>query len=200
MRNPLKYLLLAFFVIMAGGVVFWNYADDPEYTLKEAASLGRYARYDDLIKQAAARYDVQPELIKAIVWRESRFQPQKVGSEGERGLMQVTEDAAADWAQAEKIATFTPTDLFDPKVNLDAGTWYLKRALTQWAGKDDPVPFALAEFNAGRTRVRRWVNDSKSKETAGAAEFQQTMDFPGTKTYVAGIMSRAQYYKLHGEF
>ena len=39
--------------------------------------------------------------------------------------MQITENAAIDWARAEKIQTFVSSDLFDPKVNIEAGTWYL---------------------------------------------------------------------------
>ena len=45
-------------------------------------------------------------LVKAVVWRESRFDPKKRGSHGERGLMQVTERAANEWARENKVAGF----------------------------------------------------------------------------------------------
>lgn len=99
---------------------------------------------------------MNPALVKAVIWRETRFQPQMQGNHGERGLMQITEVAAADWVKAEKVETFVPTDLFDPKTNIEIGTWYLGRAMKHWAHKDDPIPFALSEYNAGRTRVKRW--------------------------------------------
>jgi soluble lytic murein transglycosylase len=67
-------------------------------------------------------------LVKAVVWRESRFDPRKYGSAGERGLMQVSEKAADEWARENKIDTFRAEQLFDPKTNLEAGTWYLCRA------------------------------------------------------------------------
>jgi soluble lytic murein transglycosylase len=67
-------------------------------------------------------------LVKAVVWRESRFDPRKCGSAGERGLMQVSEKAADEWARENKIDTFRAEQLFDPKTNLEAGTWYLCRA------------------------------------------------------------------------
>jgi Soluble lytic murein transglycosylase and related regulatory proteins (some contain LysM/invasin domains) len=198
-----KFLAAMVLLIALGGgatALFWLTAEDPEYRLQELVFRNRYRRYDDLILQASARYGVPPELIKAVIWRESRFHPDKTGQHGERGLMQITEGAAADWARVEKIETFVPTDLFDPKVNIEAGAWYLKKALDHWASKDDPVPFALAEYNAGRTRVKRWVNDSGRGETAGASDLRTAMDFPATKSYIASITARQQFYKRRGEF
>jgi soluble lytic murein transglycosylase len=198
-----KFLAVFALLIVLGAAVagiFWLVVEDPEYRLQEMAFAERYRRYDDLIVQASARYGVPPELIKAVIWRESRFHPDKTGQHGERGLMQITEGAAADWARVEKIETFVPADLFDPKVNIEAGAWYLKKALDHWAAKDDPVPFALAEYNAGRTRVKRWVNDSGRGETAGADDLQTAMDFPATKSYIAAITARQDFYERRGEF
>lgn len=199
MRKPL-IVLIALLLGVGAGAVLWTAVEDPEYRVKELFSFGRYHRYDDLIREAASRHGVDPGLIKAVIWRESRFHPEKIGQHGERGLMQITENAAADWVQAEKIRTFVPTDLFDPKVNIDAGTWYLKRALGHWSSRDDAIPFALAEYNAGRTRVKRWVRDSTAGEAAGATEMQAAMDFPATKAYIATIMLRYDYYRRHGAF
>lgn len=200
MKKPLLIpaILIGLAAVLAGG--FWMRADDPSYQFQEMASLGRYGAQDELIAAAANRYKVEPELLKAIIWRESRFQPDKTGTRGERGLMQITEPAARDWADAEKIETFVPTDLFDPKVNIEAGAWYLKRALEHWGAKDAPIPFALAEYNAGRTRVHRWVKDSGRGAVAGAEDLQTAMDFPGTKSYIASIMDRYDFYKRRGEF
>ncbi len=146
MKKSLAASLALLLVLAAGLFVYIITSEDPPYLLRETIFSWRYKRYDDLIRQASERYGVAPELIKAVIWRESQFRPEKVGSQGERGLMQITENAAADWARAEKIQTFVSTDLFDPKVNIEAGTWYLNRALTHWSAKDNPVPFALAEY------------------------------------------------------
>ncbi len=200
MKRILVALALAAVLGAAAAGIFWFTADDPEYRAQEIVFASRYGRYDSLIARAAGRYKVPPELIKAVIWRESRFQPDKTGQHGERGLMQITEGAAADWARAEKIETFVPTDLFDPKVNIEAGAWYLKKALDHWSAKDNPLPFALAEYNAGRTRVKRWVVDSGRGETAGAIDLQTAMDFPATKSYIAAIAARRDFYERRGEF
>ncbi|HEY5814432.1 MAG TPA: lytic transglycosylase domain-containing protein [Terrimicrobiaceae bacterium] len=200
MKKYLVASLVVFALLIAAASVYLMTSEDPSYLLRETIFSWRYRKYDDLIRQASARYGVAPELIKAVIWRESQFQPHKVGAQGERGLMQITENAAIDWSRAEKIQTFVSTDLFDPKVNIEAGTWYLNRALTHWSNKDNPLPFALAEYNAGRTRVRRWVQDSGMGATAGAIDLQAAMDFPTTKSYVATIIARYDFYKRRGEF
>lgn len=183
-----------------GGALFFYLVEDAEYRAQEIVFAQRYGKYDPLIIQASLRYGVPPELIKAVIWRESRFQPEKVGTQGERGLMQIMEPAASEWAKAEKIETFAPTDLFDPKTNIEAGTWYLAKALSHWSTKDNAIPFALAEYNAGRSRVQRWVRDSGRGLQAGAEDMQLAMDFPLTKSYISSIVARYDAYKKRGEF
>lgn len=200
MKSLSTFAVVALVLAAIAGGVLWMVAEDPEYQFKEAVAFGRYRQYDPLILDASKKYGVPPELIKAVIWRETRFQPDKIGSHGERGLMQITENAAADWARAEKNTSFVPTDLFDPKTNIEAGTWYLNRALSHWSARDDAVPFALAEYNAGRTRVNRWVKDSGQGETTSADEMQAAMDFPMTKSYIAAIVARYDFYKRKPEF
>ena len=171
-----------------------------DYVFQELIFHERFSRYDALIAQAAARQGVSPSLVKALIWRETRFQPQRQGAHGERGLMQITEVAAADWVKAQKVETFAPTDLFDPKTNIEIGTWYLGRAMRHWAHKDDPVPFALAEYNAGRTRVKRWERSSGLMPAFTAEDLKAVMDFPLTKQYVASIIERYHHYRQRGEF
>jgi len=187
-------------IALLGAVAFWIASNYRAYEVQELIFTNRYQRYDSLIEQAARRYHVSPSLIKAVIWRESRFQPDMRGNAGERGLMQITEIAAKDWSVAEKIETFSPPDLFDPKTNIDAGTWYLSRALKHWAAKDDPIPFALAEYNAGRMRVKRWERDAKDGVEFTADDLRATMDFPSTRNYITAIMDRYQAYLKRRDF
>src|SRR5205085_1642532 len=99
------------------------------------------------------------------------------------------------WAAAEKVETFMPTDLFDPKTNLEVGTWYFKKALDRWKQKDDPVPFALAEYNAGRARVDRWVAASARHGEVNSGDFLPAIDFPTTRRYVDDIVARYHFYQ-----
>ena len=171
---------------------------DPYYALQEWIYGRRYASFDEQIVRSGKRYGVDPMLVKAIVWRESRFSPEMVGTSGERGLMQVTEAAGRDWARAEKIETFAPTDLFDPQTNLNAGTWYVSKAAERWKAKDDPLPFTLAEYNAGRRRVDRWISEAKKQDQVTSAEFLRAMDFPNTRRYVDEVTARYRFYQKRG--
>ena len=187
-------LLLVFAALAAAGLVLWT-APDPVYTLQSWLATGRFSAYDALIADAARKHGVDPLLVKAMVWRESGFEPSKVGTSGERGLMQVGEAAAQDWARAEKIETFVPTDLFDAKTNLEVGTWYCKKALERWQAKANPVPFALAEYNAGRVRVDRWVVATERGEEATAEQLVRVIDFPTTRKYIEDITARQRLYQ-----
>ena len=169
---------------------------DPFYTVYEWLSPARFQQYDQLIHAVAAANELDPMLVKAVVWRESRFDPQKLGGAGERGLMQVSEIAARDWAKENRVENFRVEELFDPKTNLEAGTWYLHRAMEHWQKARDPVPFALAEYNAGASRAQRWAGGNGAPISAVA--FQGNIDFPGTKKYVGSILERYRFYQRRG--
>jgi soluble lytic murein transglycosylase len=183
-------LLLAVNVALA--VVLWR-SGDPGYRLQELLAFGRYREHDELITRIATKQGVDPMLVKAVVWRESRFSPGKIGAAGERGLMQVGEAAAKEWAAAHKVEVFVYADLFDAKTNLEAGTWYLARALDYWKDRDDPLPFALAEYNAGRSRVEKWAVDG-----ANAAEMLDQAARGSARHYVDDVISRYQNYRRLG--
>lgn len=143
-------------------------------------------RYDHHIKTAAVKYDVDPALVKALVWRESRFKEDARGGAGEIGLMQIRDLAAQEWARAEKIPDFTHENIIHPGSNVLAGTWYLSKMLKRYTHTDDPVPFALADYNAGRTKVREWL---KGAAETNSAAFLEVMSYPGTKDYIRTIMT-----------
>jgi soluble lytic murein transglycosylase len=133
-------------------------------------------------------------LVKAVAWRESRFDARKVGTTGERGLMQVSAKAANEWAHQNKIADFNFDQLFDPKNNLEAGSWYLRRALDRWQNEQEPLAFALAEYNAGPSRAQRWVG----ADGITTNQFLDNIDFPVTRSYVQSILKRYAFYKRRG--
>ncbi len=187
-------------VLLAAGVGIGLLAlrsGDPFYTLFEWLSPARFQQYDHLIHAVAAANKLDPMLVKAVVWRESRLDPQKLGGAGERGLMQVSEIAAREWAEANKVENFRVEELFDPKTNLQAGAWYLGRAAQHWKQAADPTPFALAEYNAGASRAQRWAGGT-GKDPISARAFQKNIDFPGTKKYVESILDRYHFYKQRG--
>ncbi len=196
-RFLFKLILCVLLALTVGFGYLAVRSGDPLYTIYEWISPARFQQYDKLISSIAAQQRLDPMLVKAVVWRESRFDPQKYGTAGERGLMQVSGKAAHEWAQENKIDNFHDEDLFDPKTNLEAGTWYLRRALNHWQIQPDPLPFALAEYNAGASRAQRWVGQSETAPISRKA-FLRRIDFPGTRKYAESIIERYEFYRRRG--
>jgi soluble lytic murein transglycosylase len=149
-------------------------------------------RHDQVILAAAQRYGVEPALVKAVVWRESRFQASARGRSGEFGLMQIREDAALEWVQAERVDSFVPEHLFDPATNTLAGTWYLRKCLRRFGHTDNPVPYALAAYNAGPAQALRW---GTGPAATNSAAFMAQIGFPMTQRYVRAVVGRRDHYR-----
>ncbi len=101
------------------------------------------ANIDQLVEEAASRFQVDPELIHAIIRVESDYDPQAVSSKGAMGLMQLIP------ATAQRFGVANP---FDPKQNLEGGVNYLKYLLDLFGGD---LPLSLAAYNAGEHTVQR---------------------------------------------
>ena len=192
-----KLILVMLLALGAGFAYLALRSGDPAYTFYEWISPARFQRYDGLIQSVAAAHHLDPMLVKAIVWRESRFDPEKFGTAGERGLMQVSDKAADEWARENKIDNFRGEELFDPQKNLEAGTWYLQRAFQHWEQQPEPMPFALAEYNAGASRAQRWAGGEQAPAMTAKA-FLNNIDFPNTRKYVDSIIARFRFYKSRG--
>lgn len=152
----------------------------------------RERRFDNIILQASLEHEVDPALVKAVVWRESRFNAKAKGRVGELGLMQLRQAAASDWAAAERIPHFAFEQLVDPMTNTMAGTWYLSRLLKRYERTDNPVAYALADYNAGRKNVLRWITGAA---LTNASVFTSQITFPGTRDYIETVQKQRDQYR-----
>ena len=129
-----------------------------------------------------------------------------VGAAGENVISGATLNGVVGFAAVDdvvtliaenRIAGFNADQLFDPKTNLEAGTWYLHRATQRWSHQSDPTPFALAEYNAGASRAQRWSGGNSLTEIP-ERQFLQKIDFPTTRRYVESIIDRYKFYQRRG--
>ena len=150
-------------------------------------------KYDPQINAAAKRYAVDPLLVKAVIWQETRFHPDRRGRAGEIGLMQLQEAAAFDWANSEHVQNFSHEHCFDPGTNVLAGTYYLGKLLKRYTRTDNPIPFALADYNAGRGHLLKWNGGAAATNSVA---FIAQIGFPNTKAYVKSVMRRYALYKF----
>ena len=140
-------------------------------------------RHEDIIRQQAADQDVEAELIAAVIYAESGFVDQ-TSHAGARGLMQVTPETANGIEQRSGGTTFDPeTDLSDPQINIQYGTYYLDELLVKYGGNEVA---ALAAYNAGPGNVDDW----------GGAELEaEDIEFAETREYVEKVLTKRDEYR-----
>ncbi len=147
--------------------------------------------YDDIILETSERYAVDPALVKAVIWRESRFRPYARGKAGEIGLMQIMPDqAVVDWAKRFRVPVPSRGALFAPRLNIEIGTWYLGNAIRRWADYKDGLALALCEYNAGIKRANAWKPVDKN------GDVRERITISSTLSYVNTILSQYEDYKV----
>jgi soluble lytic murein transglycosylase-like protein len=102
------------------------------------------ARYRDLIRAAAARHALAPELVESVIRVESNFEARAVSPKGARGLMQLMPATAA---------TLGVRNVFDVRQNIEGGVRHLRHLLDRYSGN---LVLALAAYNAGVEAVTRY--------------------------------------------
>jgi len=149
-------------------------------------------RYEDIIRQQAAEENLDPALIAAVIYEESRFRDQ-TSRAGARGLMQITPATADFIAQDSGGVEFTQADLATPQVNISYGAYYLRYLLDRY---DDDTELAAAAYNAGETNVNGWI-----AEAGGVDDFDPSQDipFPETSHYVENVIERQAEYRKNYE-
>jgi soluble lytic murein transglycosylase len=118
-------------------------------------------KYEGIIEGHARNYDLEPALIAAVIYRESKFDARAGSNAGAIGLMQLTPATAEGIALRTGGTGFELSDLYDPELNVRYGSWYLRHLLDTYHGD---VRKALAAYNGGRGNVERGVIYPETKE------------------------------------
>jgi soluble lytic murein transglycosylase len=147
-------------------------------------------RHDDIIRQQAADKNLDPALIAAVIYEESRFRDQ-TSRAGARGLMQITPETADFIARRSGGVLFRQADLATPQINISYGAWYLRYLIDHYDGSET---LAVAAYNAGQTNVDGWV-----ERAGGPGNFEAARDvpFPETRAYVENVEERRGEYRDH---
>ena len=146
-------------------------------------------RYTALLREEAAKNDVDKYLVAALIKAESNFTADAISSADARGLMQLTDDTARYCADQLGI-DLSDSDIYDPEINIKLGVYYLKLMLERFDGNED---LAAAAYNAGEGNVANWLSDP-SYSTDGVN--LDAIPYSETENHVKKIAFYKQIYKL----
>jgi soluble lytic murein transglycosylase len=136
------------FALVLAGVGLYVVNEKPELYERVRYPL----RYEQIVTGHARNYDLEPHLVAAVIYQESKFDADAVSSSGAVGLMQLLPSTAQGIADRTGGSGWHEQDLLDPELNVRYGSWYLRHLLDKY----DDEELALAAYNAGQTNVDRW--------------------------------------------
>jgi soluble lytic murein transglycosylase len=145
-------------------------------------------RYPDVIQQQAAEKHLDPALIAAVIYAETKFEPRDSAA-GAIGLMQVMPQTASFLARRSGATTFRTSDLGNPRVNIAYGSYYLRYLLDEYHGN---LTLALAAYNGGESNVDRWV---AAAHADGQSLTVDGIPFPETRAYVSRVLGAEKQYR-----
>jgi soluble lytic murein transglycosylase len=154
---------------------FWKLA----FPLPYRADLERFAKQNNL----------DPFLVAALARQESEFNPKAVSGVSARGLTQIMPATGRQLSRQLKIKPYSTARLFQPQVNLQFGSYYLRSVADSLEGRWEA---ALAAYNAGLSRAKAWSTWGEFREPA---EFVETVPYAQTREYIQIVLRNAAIYR-----
>jgi soluble lytic murein transglycosylase len=148
------------------------------------------APFRDVVVRASKQQKLDPRLVLSIMRQESGFNPRAKSGAGARGLLQMTPDIAAKYAEQVKLSKVTEDDLYKPEVNLLVATAYLAELSRMFPGLPEAV---AASYNGGEDNVARWVVRAVHKDRG---IFASEVGFTESKDYVNRVLANYRAYKI----
>jgi soluble lytic murein transglycosylase len=136
-------------------------------------------RYESIVAAHAENYRLEPALLAAVIYQESKFRANARSGSGAVGLMQLLPATAQGIADRTGGAAYVEGDLLDPELNVRYGSWYLRHLLDKYG----ELELALAAYNAGQTNVDRWRQRGVG------------IQFPETRAYVEDVQELREIYR-----
>jgi soluble lytic murein transglycosylase len=149
--------------LLVGGVSLYALETEPAWYLRVRYPL----EYEQLVRGHADNYGLQPQLLAAVIYQESKFDASAVSRSGAVGLMQLLPSTAQGIADRTGGHGWHERDLLKPELNVRYGAWYLRHLLDKY----DDERTALAAYNAGQGQVDEW------RERGVAIQFAETRHY-----------------------
>lgn len=191
-RRGARVRLKALMVLVICGLAAYLVAPLFEKAIQE---LTLPLQYQGIIRRQAAAKGLDPALIAAVIYAETRFDA-RTSPTGAVGLMQIEPATAEFLARRSGGSSFTVGDLGTPAINIAYGSYYLRYLLDEFAVSGQPVQttviLALAAYNGGETNVEHWLQGAQARGqrfTVGDIPFSQT------RAYVQTVLRAQRQYR-----
>jgi soluble lytic murein transglycosylase len=164
----------ALVAVVAAAFLYVNESTPPWYE-----RLRYPLHYAEFVRVHAREHNLDPALMAAVIYQESKFDRTAKSSSGAIGLMQLTPDTAHGIAVRTGGSAFHTRDLYDADINIRYGAWYLHNLFRKYGSEK----LVLAAYNAGQGNVDRWRANG------------QPIQFPETKAYVKRVEDLKNVYR-----
>jgi len=171
-------------VLAVASAAAWVVESEPDWYLRTRYPL----EYAHIVRGHARNHDLDPALLAAVVYVESRFDPNARSEAGAVGLMQLLPATAKGIALRTGGTHFVVADLRDPEINVRYGSWYLDHLRDQYGD----TKLALAAYHAGQGNVEHW-----QREGLGIV-FAETRAYLNEVERVRRVYERAYPRELRG--
>ncbi len=165
-------------VLVVAGTAAWVVEAEPDWYLRARYPL----EYDQVVRSYARDRDLDPALVAAVIYAESRFDPNVTSSAGAVGLMQLLPETGEFVARQTGGEDFVVADLRDPDLNVRYGTWLLAYLRDRY---DGDLRTALAAYHAGPANVDEW------RRTDSGIAFPETLAYVDEVERVRRVYARA---------
>jgi soluble lytic murein transglycosylase len=177
-------LWTAGFMAVIGLVAAYALTEEPDWYVRARYPL----HYETIVKAHAKNYDLDPAMVAAVIYAESKFDPATRSRAGAVGLMQLLPETAQGIADRTGGAHYTEADLADPEINVRYGCWYLEHLRAKYRKTGEATRLALAAYNAGQANVDRWVKATPPGQTV-------EIPYPETRAYIQRVMHLRDLYR-----
>lgn len=143
-------------------------------------------KYVEYVSKYSTEYEVEENLIYAIIKAESNFNPNAISRQNAKGLMQLMDSTAKEIANKSGIE-LTEDNILEPEINIQLGTQYISKLIEKY----NNIEVALAAYNAGSGNVDKWIKSETIKADGSDIE---NIPFKETNTYVRKIIRDYKVY------
>ena len=144
-------------------------------------------KYSEYVEKYSKEFDVEKELIYAMIKAESNFKAEATSNKEALGLMQILESTAKEVAKELELE-ITKEEILNPETNIAIGTKYISNLIKKYGN----IELAIASYNAGIGNVDSWLEKGTIKEDGTDIE---NIPFKETNNYVRKVLKNCEIYK-----